>query len=239
MNYETLNRMQYSINSNDNIINTTINNVRTTSNRYSSNEKTKNNSSDNEGDIEYRSYDEDIKKESLETVLLKDNITIYRYKFTSEFMNDLHNFSKIHQYDSRKDFKETWKIWVDENSQTISKEVERLTKLGYDGDILNKMFTSARYYFRKKGTEKKEPRQRTTYIGVQQELIDAMDNHIKKNINKEFKPSKGFEDFCKENVQLLKTEVERFIDCNIKDVNVIKKKIKKTYKNRYFVIITK
>jgi len=239
MSYEALNRMQYSINSNDNIINCSINNVRTTSNRYSSHEKTTNNSSDNEGDIEYRSYDEDIKKESLETVVLKHKITIYRYKFINEFMDDLYKFSKIHQYDNRKDFKESWKIWVDENSLTINKEIERLTNLGYDGDILNKMFTSARYYFRKKGTEKKEPLQRATYIGVQQELLDAMDNHIKKNINKEFKPSKGFEDFCKENVQLLKGEVEQLIACNIKDVDVIKKKIKKTYKNRYFVIITK
>ena len=37
------------------------------------------------------------------------NINIYRYKFTTEFMNDLFIFSKIHQYDHRSDFKEAWK----------------------------------------------------------------------------------------------------------------------------------
>jgi hypothetical protein len=41
--------------------------------------------------------------------------TIYRFKFTEEFMEYLHNFSKIHQYDERKDFKEAWNIWIETN----------------------------------------------------------------------------------------------------------------------------
>jgi TctA family transporter len=35
--------------------------------------------------------------------------SIYRYKFTQEFMDELYKFSKIHQYDERADFKEAWK----------------------------------------------------------------------------------------------------------------------------------
>ena len=80
---------------------------------------------------------------------------IYRFKFTEEFMVELYNFAKIHQYDHRKDFKEAWKIWLEENAEIVEDEVRRLTNLRYDGDILEKMFKSARYYFRKKGTEKK------------------------------------------------------------------------------------
>ena len=64
------------------------------------------------------------------------------------------------------------------------------------------MFKSARYYFRKKGTEKKAPMERRVYIGVQKDLLDAMDNHIKSAINsKDFKPSEGFDDFCKKNIE--------------------------------------
>ena len=33
---------------------------------------------------------------------------IYRFKFTEQFMEELYKFSKIHQYDDRKDFKEAW-----------------------------------------------------------------------------------------------------------------------------------
>jgi hypothetical protein len=107
---------------------------------------------------------------------------IYRFKFTEEFMEDLYKFSKIHQYDDRKDFKEAWKVWIEENESIIDEEMRRLLNLGYEGDVLDKMFKSARYYFRKKSTEKKEPRQRRHYISVNRDLLDAMDNHIEDNI---------------------------------------------------------
>jgi hypothetical protein len=167
-------------------------------------------------------------------------IGIYRYKFTNEFTNELYKFSKIHQYDHRKDFKEAWDIWTDENSDLIDGETTRLINLGYEGDILDKMFKSARYYFRKKSTEKKAPVKRRIYVGSQKELLETMDAHIKSNIlSGEFKPSDGFDEFCKQNVEILKDQVNLFIRAGITDANEIKSKIKKTYKNRYFLVISK
>jgi hypothetical protein len=168
------------------------------------------------------------------------NINIYRYKFTDEFTSELFRFSKVHQYDHRKDFKEAWNSWLEENDCIVTVEKRRLTNLGYDGNIEDKMFKSARYYFRKKGTEKKAPMERRVYIGVQKDLLDAMDNHIKSTINsKDFKPSEGFDDFCKKNIDLLKREVNMLCQNGVADSNEIKKKIKKTYKNRYFLFISK
>ena len=168
------------------------------------------------------------------------NINIYRYKFTQEFMDKLYIFSKIHQYDHRKDFKEAWAIWVEENNEIICDEVRRLTNLGYDGNILDKMFKSARYYFRKKTIEKKEPQQRREYIGVQKELLDSMDQHILSNIkNDNYKPSEGFDDYCKEYIDILKDEVTRLCKSGIINSVEMKNKIKKTYKNRYFILVTK
>jgi hypothetical protein len=167
-------------------------------------------------------------------------IGIYRYKFTNEFTNELYKFSKIHQYDHRKDFKEAWEIWIDENSDLIEDETTRLIHLGYEGDILDKMFKSARYYFRKKSTEKKAPAKRRIYVGSQKELLEAMDGHIKSSILAgDFKPSDGFDEFCKQNVEILKEQVNQFIRSGISDSNDIKTKIKKTYKNRYFLVISK
>lgn len=168
-----------------------------------------------------------------------DSINIYRYKFTVEFTEELFKFSKIHQYDHRKDFKEAWEVWTENNSELVDTEVRRLTNLGYDGDILDKMFKSARYYFRKKSTEKKEPAKRRIYVGSQKELLDAMDDHIKINLSKDFKPSDGFDEFCKENLDLLKEQVKQLCQAGITDSNEIKAKIKKTYKNRYFLAINK
>ena len=42
------------------------------------------------------------------------NPNIFRYKFSDDFIGELFKFSKIHQYDHRADFKEAWKIWLDD-----------------------------------------------------------------------------------------------------------------------------
>jgi len=138
------------------------------------------------------------------------NINIYRYKFTNEFTEELFKFSKIHQYDHRTIFKEAWDEWLKNNSEIVDEEIRRLINLRYNGDILDKMFKSARYYFRKKSTEKKEPSKRRIYVGAQKELLTSMDDHINKNIHIEnFKPSEGFDEFCKNNIYLLKIEIKR------------------------------
>jgi hypothetical protein len=170
----------------------------------------------------------------------KININIYRFKFLDDFIEELYKFSKIHQYDERKDFKEAWNVWIEENNEIIELETRRLINLGYDGDVLDKMFKSARYYFRKKSTEKKEPVKRRNYCGVLKELIETMDNHIKNNINSDdYKPSAGFDDFCKNNVEVLKDQIKLLCNNGFSDVSEIKNKIKKTYKNRYFLMINK
>jgi len=164
-------------------------------------------------------------------------ISIYRYKFTTDFTYELLRFSKVHQYDNRKDFKEAWETWIDENANIVEEEIRRLQNLGYIGDIKDKMFKSSRYYFRKKTTEKKEPKKRRDYVSMKKELLEMMDNHIKNNIfNDNYKPSSGFDDFCKNNIELLKEEVNILIQQGFTQPDEIKRKIKKTYKNRYFLI---
>lgn len=174
----------------------------------------------------------------------KDNIEfpliIHRYKFTEEFMEELYKFSKIHQYDNRTDFKEAWKIWTEDNNDIIDVEMRRLINLGYEGNILNKMFKSARYYFRKKSEEKKEAKQRRQYMSVNKELLDVMDNHIEKNIfDVNYQPKIGFIEFCKDNEKILKETIIKIFEQGIKDSKLIEDKIKKTYKNRYFMLINK
>ena len=164
---------------------------------------------------------------------------IYRFKFTNDFMTDLYTFSKIHQYDSRQDFKETWKIWTEENDIIINEEIERLTRLGYDGDIVDKMFKSARYYFRKKSSVIKEPKQRRQYINVERDMLVSMDLHISFNIyNVSYQPKSGFISYCKDNEAILRNAINNIYNQGITDTQIIHEKIKKTYKNRYFMIIS-
>ena len=164
---------------------------------------------------------------------------IYRFKFTEDFMEELYNFSKIHQYDERKDFKEAWEVWTEENKEIINEEIIRLNNLGYPSghNVIDKMFKSARYYFRKKSIEKKEPKKRRQYISVTRELLDVMDQHIEKNIfNLDYQPKTGFVLFCKSNELILKESISKIFEQGIKDSDIIEDKIKKTYKNRYFML---
>lgn len=164
------------------------------------------------------------------------NVNIYRYKFTDDFTTELFKFSKVHQYDHRKDFKDAWNVWLEDNDDMVHDEIRRLLNLGYDGNIHDKMFKSARYYFRKKCTEKKAPAERRQYIGVQKDLLDAMDNHIMSKINRnDCKPSESFDDFCKNNITILQEEINILVKNGITNATEIKQKIKKTYKNRYFL----
>jgi hypothetical protein len=182
-----------------------------------------------------------------ENISKKDEINelpniIYRFKFTQEFMEELYKFSKIHQYDERKDFKEAWKVWSEDNNELIDEEKTRLINLGYseEGNILDKMFKSARYYFRKKSTEKKQPKQRRQYISVPKELLDSMDQHIEENIyNDDYQPKTGFISFCKSNETVLKSAIAKIYEQGISDSSLIEDKMKKTYKNRYFILTNK
>jgi len=168
------------------------------------------------------------------------NVNIYRYKFTETFTSELFKFSKIHQYDERKMFKEAWNIWVEDNRDIINEEYRRLAELGYYGDIFDKMFKSARYYFRNKSSQKKEPVKRRNYVGAQKNLLGSMDEYINSNIGSgHFKPSEGFDEFCKQNINLLKEEIYILQSTGITEPSEIKGKIKKTFKNRYFLAISK
>jgi hypothetical protein len=170
---------------------------------------------------------------------LNIQIQIYRFKFTEEFTEELHTFSKVHQYDHRNVFKEAWEVWLEENKDLVSGEVKRLKSIGYEGDIIIKMFKSARYYFRKK-TNKTIQRERHTYFSVTKDLIREMDNHIRNGLLQEnYKPSNGFEEFCKSYQDLLKEEVKQLYNNGFTNSQEIKEKIKKTYKNRYFLFIKK
>jgi len=169
-----------------------------------------------------------------------DKMLIYRFKFTEKFMEELHTFSKIHQYDDRGDFKEAWVTWMEEYNELISDEQKRIISLGYRGDILEKMYKSARYYFRNKTVEKKEPAKRRKYISVSKTLLDSMDEHIRKHMfEKTYQPKVGFELFCNETKDILKEAITKICEEGTLDSILIQEKIKKTYKNRYFVIVKK
>lgn len=164
----------------------------------------------------------------------------FRFKFTDMFVEELAAFAKLHQFDNRHDFKEAWEKWVNINKQIVEAEKAHLKTGGYLGDPIDKMYKSARYYFRKKSDEKTAPKKRRKYVALNDEIIENMDDHITNFVRQpNFKPSVAFDDFCKRNKDHLTKEIERLYVKEGLSTNEMHNKFKKTYKNRYFQTVKK
>jgi hypothetical protein len=67
-----------------------------------------------------------------------------------------------------------------------------------------------------------------------------MDSHVVKHLSEnDYQPKTGFLSFCIENDAVLKQTVSKIVEQGIKDSYVIQDKLKKTYKNRYFLLTNK
>ena len=164
-------------------------------------------------------------------------VNVYRFKFTDKVSDAITAFAKTHQFDDRHEYKEYWKAWLEDNNELVEKETNRLRDLGYDKDIEDKMFKSGRYYFRKKSVVAVKPMKRRDYITIDQSILIAMDEHITRNMNNDdYTPANGYNSFCEEEKELLSREIINLMKTKKINAQDLASKIKKTYKNRYFII---
>lgn len=163
--------------------------------------------------------------------------TVYRFKFSEEIVTMLTAFAKLHANDDRKTYREAWRSWCDANSEVLDIEVRRMHNNGYEGDVLDKMYKAGRYYFREKKTGKKQDaKQRRRYISMSSDMIKAMDDHIEDVMNlDEFTPANGYDWFCTTHLELLREEVTLLQEEGALTAEDLVAKVKKTYKNRYFL----
>ena len=215
----------------------------------------------------------------------KQSSNIFRYKLSDDTMILISKFSKLHQYDDRHAYKDAWALWLNENRDFVTREEMRLNNLGFNGDVVDKMFKAGRYYFREKKEGKKEVKEeaakdakdakdannakdakdanddekkkekvvKTTrnYIAMNSEFIKAVDMHLIKSVKViDFKPQTSFIQFVEENKDILQIEVRRLyaiinnnnggvVVCSDRKTEIHKEimtKLKKTFKNRYFVM---
>ena len=160
----------------------------------------------------------------------------YRYKFSDNIVAMLTTFAKLHAHDDRHTYREAWNEWWTANAAALETESRRLCNLGYMGDVQDKMYKAGRYYFRAKSSTKPDPQERRAYISMSPEIIEAMDAHITAVMNDEaFTPAKGYDWFCASHLELLRTEVRRLQAENVLTADDLVSKVKKTYKNRYFL----
>ena len=179
---------------------------------------------------------------------------VFRYKLSDEILQLITYFAKMHRYDDRHSYKEAWtEQWLNDHSEIIEREEARLQHLGYKGDVKDKMFKAGRYYFREKKEEDSainknvavdetrndddNEKVRRSYVIMHPNVIKVMDAHLLSIMNQaNFKPAQAYKQFCEQNMDLLRPEIMRLIQENNLESDKISEKIKKTYKNRYYII---
>ena len=145
---------------------------------------------------------------------------VYRFTFSDEIINELYALNRVHQFSDKQNYKEAWESWRDTHQELIDKETNRLTKLGYEGDVLGKLYHTCRYYIRnqyvKEKPEKKTTRKTRTIIP--KSILLQMEQHIQEH--SKFKPIEAFRQFHRSQGDIVEDE----------------KQLHKAYMNRYCVL---
>ena len=177
-----------------------------------------------------------------------------RYKFSKEIINLLEDFAKHHQYEGSKDYKESWTNWIKEEeiAHELNEEQSRLVKEGITGNVIDRLYKSSRYYYRKKiHKPESTPKPRKKYEGLSKEVLRNMDAQIIREINGNidvsenenvislFTPSKSFDSYVNENPDCVTNLITDLAECaeerRIQNEKTLQK-LKKTYKNRFYKI---
>ena len=160
----------------------------------------------------------------------------YRLNFSKNFSDELKIFSELNKNLDVIDFKLRMDRWVVNNNSLVEKEMEFLNSSGYDGNILQKIFKSARYYFSKLNEKKVEKKERKKYSTKDNELLERIKKHIE--IKKMEKPSIAYSNFYEVNKDYLDKYVEKLVynGYNKRGAN---EKLKKIYKNKFYILSKK
>lgn len=160
---------------------------------------------------------------------------IYRFKLSDEIIEIISAFGKVYEDLPNKEFKEQWKELYESREELFNKEADRLKQLGYKKDVHEKIYKSCRYYYRKK--QPKETKKRRQYTSCSEQLLNTIDEFIKLNLrsNQDIKPSDVFEQFNLVYKNLIEDEMTRLSSVLNKEDSI--NKIKKTFKNRCYILI--
>jgi hypothetical protein len=135
----------------------------------------------------------------------------HHFNYSNYFAEELATFAKAHLEDTNKEFKAAWKEWTDQNKEMIQQEISKMKDDGFEGSVEDKMYFSARYYYRKKATKEpaEEKTQRKKYECLDKVVLIQMNEHILSQIYSSadrtdvgtavsnMTPSKAFTNYCK------------------------------------------
>jgi hypothetical protein len=174
--------------------------------------------------------------------------TKFRFDFTSEVGNLLAKFSDEHETEKYNVFQSSWNSWINMEgiSDILTKECGRLREEGYTGDVWDKLYKSARYYYKKRGRSNQalnsKTVERSPKIKFSERYLMKLNENIESQLNGNrsdnnvisLSNNDAFNEFCKVNkyeiVEELRLVKERYGELP-KDII---KKLKKIFKNHFY-----
>ncbi len=153
-------------------------------------------------------------------------VPTFHYNPSDECMCRIAEFSALHREAKSKEFKAAWKLWIQlpEIAALLNAESTRLAESGYQGEIQEKLYFSARYYYRKKSLSAKTPptktKERKPNEATDTNILEQMNRHILCQIqtNNRIRPAEAYENY--KQIYIVENE----------------EKTKKIFKNRVFMI---
>lgn len=179
---------------------------------------------------------------------VRENVKTYRFKIVnSELYEEMIQFANNNKFLNRTDLKEQYEKWIELPNiyNMITEEEELLKRRQYNlekTNITQKIFKSIKYYHIKNiingmkldaDTKKSNKKKRTKDICFSKELLTSVKNILTENISK--KPSECFELFVTTQEKTLSEEKQRNPSFN-DDIAVFDTKLKKMFKNQYYMI---
>ena len=169
---------------------------------------------------------------------------VFRHQLSSEVLARVRPFAEANADLPGRQFRAQWDGWIVANRTLLDTEATRLAANGYAGDVDAKVYRSARYYFKSRPPtleRKTRATNSTPYLSIAPQLISSMDGHIAAALRstQHAKPAELFATFML-NLEaagltaLLASELARFMEHGGLDATAAERKLKKTYKNRYF-----
>lgn len=186
--------------------------------------------------------------------------TIFRYKVSKELQDEMIIFSKLHKYDSKNTFIDSFELWYGKNIELFKKEKCMLNNKGFKGNLKIKIYKSIKYYYIKKDSgidsdkisnnqKKKEENKKgnkkrfilpNEVIGIIEKYIlnyyndkNNDENDTKnKSIKKSIKPSVLFDEFKQTEIyENIIRQINEQKELNEKELHL---KLMKSFKNKYF-----
>lgn len=163
--------------------------------------------------------------ESKRVTIAVDTPPSFRQPFSDVVVQKLTEFTKTHLTKNRKEFQQMWSRWIVDNACLIDQEQTRLRNNGFAGDVLDKMYKSARNYLRKKirrelsherecrtNADADIGKKRKNRISTDKNIIALMHSHAKLlggSDSRAWKPSEKFKCFMQTHGTQVREEIAR------------------------------